>query len=265
MLTSKGFSFIELLIVVAIIGILTLMSYPYFGSYVKRVKLMDQISKMQHWLFQQKEAVSLDTLSESAWIKDIYNEQKNHGAPSSVGANQNHICLSDQEFYSIVTSYYHATPSPSANFAQLSRLGYSTDIISSLKVSGYSKQQTNAQYGSSCKASQSKTPVYFILLELQRSFLSSPFSRSWYSVEEGLNIIMITGGEKKFYDSKGNLVRHTDGSSEMTCAILSSGGYNGSSKNIDKIAVPAHCRTVLINNNNPMNEGLSSPMLFVPL
>ncbi|EPC1885581.1 type IV pilin protein, partial [Vibrio cholerae] len=54
MKNNKGFTLIELMTTVAIIGILMLMAFPSYDSYVKRVKIVQELVLLQPVINMQK-------------------------------------------------------------------------------------------------------------------------------------------------------------------------------------------------------------------
>lgn len=59
----KGFSLIELMITVAIIGILSLMVYPSYNNYIKRTKLSEVITLMEPYKKEMAETLLSETNS----------------------------------------------------------------------------------------------------------------------------------------------------------------------------------------------------------
>lgn len=119
---SRGFSLVELLITVAIIGILSLMAYPLYGNYVVRVRLAKLVAVIDYNLARPlTEAYATGTadalLSEEecdARFEVVYNEiaefQKSYGQPLSPVDYGSLTCPSEMNFSDGEGGvYYHTT------------------------------------------------------------------------------------------------------------------------------------------------------------
>lgn len=54
-MNSKGFTLIELMIVVAIVAILATIAYPNYTSYIRRGKIIDAIATLSQYRVQQEQ------------------------------------------------------------------------------------------------------------------------------------------------------------------------------------------------------------------
>ncbi len=70
---AKGFTLIELMIVVAIIGILSMIGIPAYNDYVTRGKLVDATSKLADMRIQ---------------LEQYYQDNRNYGSTAPVAASQ---------------------------------------------------------------------------------------------------------------------------------------------------------------------------------
>ena len=83
---QKGFTLIELMIVVAVIAILAAIAYPSYQEYVKRSRrvegqtlLSDAAAKLERWRAQNGSYMAAYTATDIAKLKLPYGSQSEHG------------------------------------------------------------------------------------------------------------------------------------------------------------------------------------------
>lgn len=277
MKNNSGFTLIELMTTVAIIGILMLMAYPSYDSYVKRVKIMQELVLLQPIIDMQKMEMSMGPPSvnqRSDFIQSMRDQQDNAGQGSGwlVGANNHPTCIGGSQYEQTIVQM---TTRPGATWSHPKYLGLSLDpnVSESLYVSGFKNTTGNIFTPASCLAGshivKNSSLIYFTQLQLYDKFLSSNhknFSTSTYN--ERITIVTIIGGQKKFYGKNGQIVRTTNNSTEMTCAIVPRETLLNPAQYFSKInrsAIPTHCRWAVMSQFLPMNRGVDAELIFMPL
>lgn len=276
MKNNSGFTLIELMTTVAIIGILMLMAYPSYDSYVKRVKIMQELVLLQPIVEMQKMEIAMGGVlsvhgGRSEFLSSLLDQQNKKSGQKGwlIGANNNPTCVNGNQYFQTVVQ---ATVTPSSaqwEWTRASNIGLNLDpnITNNILISGYSFTEETPRSGNQCTSTSSSYKknssfLYHVQLTLNGKFLNSNTKRYSFDTDlEPLNIVLLTGGEKIFYDADGVVTRRTGSdSTEMTCAVNVPQMANAAffMSKVNKSAIPTHCRYALLNSFQPTFNGTTT-------
>lgn len=126
--TVQGFTLIELMIVVAIIGVLASIALPAYNDYVRRAALQEAFSELANWRVR---------------MEQFYQDNRNYGAggcgvatPTPAAAKFNYACVTDGQTYTL---------SAAGNITPASGHGYTVNQANQKATTSFKGASSGAQ------------------------------------------------------------------------------------------------------------------------
>lgn len=210
---QKGFTLIELMIVVGILSILMAMAYPMYRDYILRVRLAGIINDMT---VAFKDAQVAYGVGDPASFMDVVEQAKKYG----IKLNENYGCIGGYQKVGIDI--------PKSKIPQV--LGISNTYLYSAFYSGVSSIPCNAAQ------SHDNTIQLFVYLDTKALGLGNK------SNKKDVNALHLSVSEVVIYKNlDGSVIRREVGS-VLSCGVYATG--NGSLKDLDipLNALPPMCR-----------------------
>jgi len=219
---KKGFTLIELMITVAIIGILMLLAYPAYKNYVLRVRIAEIVHNMTI-LFKDAQ-VAFGT-GEAVSVVDLDKIIKDHSLPRSL--------------YGCVNGFEKiGTEIPKRLISQT--LGVSSDNIYSITISGFSNKKCN-------HTSNDHDERMFLYVRVDTDELGIGNK----SGNKRYNIIELEVSQSVIYKNLSGEVIRREAGSVVSCGIYANGNGSLRQYDIPFFAIPQMCRYYRVLGANP--------------